>query len=205
MKNNSAEKYGVTCFENNSCFLFVKDKQKNVTSTLATISPYKHVTEKVQKAGFLPIANTLFVVSVKDLRWVVIPMPPNIEWPEEQWIDALDLGQELSEKLNVKTMVYQSTHPEECICYQLFESGRESDYFKHAAAVHALCGAYKSGSFDESNEDPQGWVNRVFTKFRIAVFPIDYELIIRNLSETGFGGKEVDRLNCEITRIDAVN
>ena len=196
--------YGAKAFNDIHCLLYVKCAIKNVSSALATITPYSHLTENIQKKGISLTSNMLFVLRIRALPWAVIPMPPNKKWPEEQWIDALDLGEELSEKLTTQVMIYQNTYPEVCIQYQLFEAGEDEEYFSHTTTAQALCGCVGDTDYEDSIRDPQGWVNKAFIMYEIADLQIDYEMIIRNLSETGFGGKEIDKLKCEITRIDAV-
>jgi len=196
--------YGAKAFNDNHCLLYVKSTIKRVSSALATIAPYSHLTENIQKKGISPTSNMLFVLRIRTLPWVVIPMPPNKKWPKEQWIDALDLGEELSEKLTTQAMIYQNTYPEVCIQYQLFEDGKDEEYFSHTTTAQALCGCVGDTGFEESTRDPQGWVNKAFIMYKIADLQIDYEMIARNLSKTGFGGEEVDKLDYEITRIDAV-
>lgn len=172
---------------------------KNITPVIAAMSPYEHYKENIHKTGIEITSDMVFVLRIKELDWVVIPLKSG------QWIESLMIGKELSKKLNSKSVAYQVTYPKRSVRYQQFESGSDGQFYEHCeGGHHALHRFTKDVEYEESLKKPWEWVNKYFVKNKITDLQIERELIVRNLSETGFGGKEIDKLNYEITRIDAV-
>lgn len=191
-------KYGFKTFSYNNCNLFVHRAVKEISTALATISPYTQVAENVHKNGIKTTADMLFIIRVKGLTWSVIPLPPN-QIRQANW-----LAKKLSKKIDSKIISYQVTYPDKSIQYSLYKEGEDIHSFHYERYFQASWGFQKESDRKDSERKPWRWVRTFFERQKIADLQIEREMIVRNLSKTGFGGEEVDKLKYEITRIDAV-
>lgn len=196
-KNNSCQP-GIKTFNYNNCIIFVKKAIKKTSSMLSTIPPCEHLVENVHKQGVKTSDEMLFVLRIKSLSWSVILLPP------QHWIEALDLGEALSLKLNTKAIAYQVTYPKKLVQYELFKAGRSIESFKHSTSSDSFSGYRSDAEVERTESHPYEWVNDFFVEQKISDLKMDRKLIVRNLNAAGLAGKEIDKLDYEITRIDAV-